>query len=255
MPSIKVVHTMTDKAAGVESSAISVLKRAVELDMSKRYDEAMVCYREGLELLLEVLKVTKDEAKKTKFREKIEEYMGRAEQLKTLIDKEKQVDKSHVQIHIDDNSTGHSYESLFGRCLDSSLTQVTVEDPYIRSTHQIYNFLRFCEVLITSKCPVKTISLTTGQDDDYDSQRQQSQRLAFITKSLKNYGIDLKLDYSTTLHDREIRFNNGWTVKIGRGLDYFKATENQFCVGFCNYDLRACHETTVDIFHQSHTKM
>lgn len=47
---------MTDKVAGVESSAISVLKRAVELDVGRRYDEAMVCYREGLELLMEVLK-------------------------------------------------------------------------------------------------------------------------------------------------------------------------------------------------------
>lgn len=44
------------KLAGVEASAISLLKRAVELDSSRRFDEAVTCYQEGLQLLLEVLK-------------------------------------------------------------------------------------------------------------------------------------------------------------------------------------------------------
>lgn len=42
--------------AGVESSAISILKRAVELDNSKRFDEALTCYQEGVALLMQVLK-------------------------------------------------------------------------------------------------------------------------------------------------------------------------------------------------------
>ena len=50
-----------------------------------------------------------------------------------------------------------------------------------------------------------------------------------------------------------IRFNNGWIIKIGRGLDYFKRT-GQYSIGFCNMDLRRCHETTIDIFHRKHTK-
>lgn len=47
--------------------------------------------------------------------------------------------KYHEQIRIENNSTGHSYERLFGRFLDPTLTGVVVEDPYIRSTHQVYN--------------------------------------------------------------------------------------------------------------------
>lgn len=45
--------------------------------------------------------------------------------------------KYHEQIRIENNSTGHSYERLFGRFLDETLTGVIVEDPYIRSTHQV----------------------------------------------------------------------------------------------------------------------
>ena len=40
-----------------DTAAITLLKRAVELDLSKRYTEALVCYKEGLQLLLEYIKV------------------------------------------------------------------------------------------------------------------------------------------------------------------------------------------------------
>ena len=50
------------------------------------------------------------------------------------------------------------------------------------------------------------------------------------------------------------RFDNGWVIKIGRGLDIYKPTENKFSVGFCDFDLRQCHETTVDIFHRKSVK-
>lgn len=48
--------SMANTATGVEASAIQVLKRAVELDTSRRFDEAVVCYQEGLQLLIQVLK-------------------------------------------------------------------------------------------------------------------------------------------------------------------------------------------------------
>ena len=69
-------------------------------------------------------------------------------------------------MHIANNSTGHSYEKIFSHFLDEMLTEVHVEDPYIRQGHQIYNFLRFCELLVGStKCSVKRIHLTTGEDE------------------------------------------------------------------------------------------
>lgn len=73
--------------------------------------------------------------------------------------------KYHEQIHISKGATGYSYEHVFDRFLDQTLTEVTVEDPYIRSTHQIYNFLRFCELFIAASCKLKKISLITGRDE------------------------------------------------------------------------------------------
>ena len=48
------------------------------------------------------------------------------------IRKEKEAGKYHEHIRIQSNSTGHSYESLFGRFLDETVTAVDLEDPYIR---------------------------------------------------------------------------------------------------------------------------
>ena len=47
---------MADKLAGVLASATRVLTRAVELDTAGRYADAVVCYQEGLQLLIDVLK-------------------------------------------------------------------------------------------------------------------------------------------------------------------------------------------------------
>ncbi|XP_078078039.1 MIT domain-containing protein 1 isoform X5 [Mustelus asterias] len=213
-------NTLTEK----ENSAVTVLKRAIELDNDSRFQSSLVCYQEGIDLLLQVLKATKDDTKKVHFRQKIENYMNRAEQIKKYLDKQKEEGKYHEQIKIPEDATGFSYEKLFKPYLDPFVTEVWVEDPYIRHVHQ------------------------NGGNS------QQSSSLEEIKQSLQSYGVTLEVNYSPSIHDREIRFNNGWMIKIGRGLDYFKKTQGRFSIGYCDFDLRQCHETTVDIFHIKHTK-
>ncbi|KAK7097718.1 MIT domain-containing protein 1-like [Littorina saxatilis] len=239
---------------GVEASAVSLLKRAVDLDNGgERLDEAATLYQEGVSLLLTVMKDSSDPTKKGHLRDKIKQYLKRAEELKKFVNDQKEQGKYHEQIRIAADSIGHSYNTLFARFIDERLTSVEVEDPYIRSTHQIYNFLRFCELLVRKKTSLKRILLITSLDDQsgHDTQKQ---RLGQIGHSLNKYGVLLKIEFSSTLHDREIRFDNGWVIKIGRGLDIYRATENKFDIGFCDYDLRPCHETTVDIFHRKNMK-
>ncbi|KAK2839984.1 hypothetical protein Q5P01_013724 [Channa striata] len=238
--------------SGMETSAISVLKRAVELDHSGRFQECLVCYQEGIQLLMDVLKAVKDESKRGHYREKIRGYMDRAEQIKEHVNQLREDGKYHEQIRILEDATGYSYESLFKPYISSTLSEVWVEDPYIRQTHQLYNFLRFCEMLLRASCKVKQIHLLTSLDEAGGS--QQSSALAELKESLSAQGVTLDLQYSSTIHDREIRFDNGWIIKIGRGLDYYKRPKGRFSIGYCDYDLRQCQETTVDIFHTKHTK-
>ncbi|XP_071395395.1 MIT domain-containing protein 1 isoform X1 [Centroberyx affinis] len=237
---------------GMEASAVSVLKRAVELDQSSRFQESLVCYQEGIQLLMDVLKAVKDDSKKVHYRAKIKGYMDRAEQIKVHVNQLKEDGKYHEQIRIAEDATGYSYEVLFKPYISSTLTEVWVEDPYIRHIHQLYNFLRFCEMLLKASCKVKRIHLLTSQDEGDSG--QQTGALAEVKQSLQAQGVSLELQYSSTIHDREIRFDNGWIIKIGRGLDYFKKPKGRFSIGYCDYDLRQCQETSVDIFHTKHTK-
>ncbi|NXY19290.1 MITD1 protein, partial [Atrichornis clamosus] len=222
------------------------MKRAVELDVASRFQESLVCYQEGIDLLLQVVKATKDEGKKHRYRQKISDLTFFSD------------GKYHKQIRIEENATGFGYEKLFQEYLTEIVSEVWVEDPYIRhihqaSRHRLYNFLRFCEMLVKGPCKVKTIHLLTSYDEGI-GRSQQISGLEEIQQSLRNHGVTLNIEFSSSIHDREIRFNNGWMIKIGRGLDYFKKPQGRFSIGYCDFDLRPCQETTVDVFHVKHTK-
>lgn len=40
----------------VDSMAVNILRRGVEFDTKKRYTEALVCYQEGLQILIDRMK-------------------------------------------------------------------------------------------------------------------------------------------------------------------------------------------------------
>uniref|UniRef100_A0A224YYZ3 Microtubule interacting and transport (MIT) domain containing protein n=1 Tax=Rhipicephalus zambeziensis TaxID=60191 RepID=A0A224YYZ3_9ACAR len=124
-------------------------------------------------------------------------------------------------MHIESGSVGHSYDQTFGHLLDDMVTSVEVDDPYVRSAHQ-------------------------------RDQQSQLDRLSQVKASLADNGVVMAIEYSETLHDREIRLDTGWIIKIGRGLDYFRPAATKFSLGYFDHDLRTCHETTIDIFHRNY---
>jgi hypothetical protein len=74
------------------------------------------------------------------------------------------------------------------------------------------------------------------------------ERLSELKQSLLEYDVVLDLELSPTIHDREIRIDNGWIVKIGRGLDFYQKPDGWFSIGVNDFNLRKCLETKVDIF-------
>ncbi|GJQ73929.1 hypothetical protein Trydic_g18863 [Trypoxylus dichotomus] len=198
----------------IESSAASILQRGVELDTKQRYTEALICYQEGLQILVDSMKNSTGN-KKIYLRNKIEEYMNRAEQIKEKVAKLKEEGKYHEQINIANNSTGYSYQSVFGHFLDEEVIEVKVEDPYIRSFHQCQNFVRFCEVLAKNCKNLKAISLLTTKED---SNSDQIKWLGELQYDLQKRDITLVIEYSPTLHDREVVLSTGWIIKIGRDV-------------------------------------
>lgn len=140
---------------------------------------------------------------------------------------------------------GYSYESILGPYLVGAKA-VTIEDPYIRLQHQIQNFVRFCETVLRAGT-VKKISLITGYDDKTQL-TDIAEKLEELKQSILEMDVELEVKLNPNIHDREIRLDNGWVIKIGRGLDFYQKPGGWFEVGANELSLRKCLETKVDIF-------
>jgi ATP-dependent Lon protease len=141
--------------------------------------------------------------------------------------------------------SGYSYESILGPYLPGAKT-VVIEDPYIRLQHQIQNFVRFCETVLKAGT-VKKISLITGYEDKIQL-AEIAEKLDELRQSLLELDVELEVKLNANIHDREIRLDNGWIIKIGRGLDFYQKPGGWFEVGANDLSLRKCLETKVDIF-------
>lgn len=73
-------------------------------------------------------------------------------------------------------------------------------------------------------------------------------KLGELKQSLLKLDIVLDVKLNPNLHDREIRLDNGWVIKIGRGLDFYQKPNSWFEIGANDLSLRKCLETNVDIF-------
>jgi ATP-dependent Lon protease len=141
--------------------------------------------------------------------------------------------------------TGYTYESIVGPYLEG-VSAIEIEEPYVRVNHQIQNFVRFCEAVIKTPS-VKKITLTTSYDSETDV-RSLAEKLDELKQSLLEVDVELQVAINEHLHDREIRLSNGWTVKIGRGLDFYQRPDSWYGIGSTDVSLRKCLETKVDIF-------
>jgi len=151
--------------------------------------------------------------------------------------------EQHYTIRYGD--VGHSYDSIVGPYL-AGAKEVVVEDPYIRMTHQVQNLVRFCEAVVKAGS-VKKIKLITGYDDEAKMAEVQEKVLE-LQQSLVDLDVVLEIVFSQTIHDREIRIDTGWVIKIGRGLDFYQRPSSWFEIGATDLLMRKCLETKIDIF-------
>lgn len=142
-------------------------------------------------------------------------------------------------------ATGHSYESIIGPYLIGA-KKVRIEDPYIRIPHQIQNFVRFCETIVIASA-VKKIELITSYED-MNQMADAKEKLDDLAQSLLEEDVELEVKMNSNMHDREIRIDNGWVIKIGRGIDFYQKPGSWFEVGANDLSLRKCLETKVDIY-------
>jgi ATP-dependent Lon protease len=158
---------------------------------------------------------------------------------------EEELQEKHFKINY--GAIGYTYESIINPYLVKAKS-IVIEDPYIRAKHQLNNFVRFCEAVLKQPS-INKITLVTSYDDQTNI-HEMAEALKDLQQSLLELDVELDVQVNENLHDREIRIDNGWTVKIGRGLDFFQKPDSWFGVGVNDLSLRKCLETSIDIFKQ-----
>jgi GTPase Era involved in 16S rRNA processing len=146
---------------------------------------------------------------------------------------------------IKENATGYTYERIFRPYIDSA-EEIVIEDPYIRLPHQVDNLARFCALAVRLGA-VKKIELVTGSPREDETDESEG-RLEALRRDLHARGIYFSWTNNSALHDREVRFSNGWVVKIGRGLDIYQKPESWVSVEAADFTMRRCRQTKIDAF-------
>ncbi|KAH8317188.1 hypothetical protein KR074_000702 [Drosophila pseudoananassae] len=234
--------------------AKELLIRAVECDQSGRILEAQTLYTDGIAQLLSFVNGEPDEAKRKVFLTRIKEYMDRADAIKARVNGKLMLGEVVSHVSIEENDTGYDYEQVFGQYMDKHTIEILLEEPYLTQNYQYQNLVRFLELAITN-CPnLKYFRLITKEAQDPKYPDQQKTNLGQIRADLERRHIAVSIKYEDSLHDRKIYLSNGFIIKIGRGLHFYKAANPMYSIGLVNYKFRKCLQTDVDIWRNGSAK-
>lgn len=140
---------------------------------------------------------------------------------------------------IRDNQTGVSYEKLFGKYL-AGATEIKLNDPYIRLSYQLRNFMEFAMLVAKVKEDGQEVKmhLVTCNNEDYIENSKEA--FKDIIDSLEPLGIFFTFEFDESLHDRSIDLNNGWKILLGRGLDLYQKTNGKCDIAEYYQEKRLC---------------
>lgn len=122
-----------------------------------------------------------------------------------------------------ENQTGISYFKLFADYLRGA-KRIEVQDPYIRRTWQIRNFIEFLQVILAVKEEGEEVEIHLLTDNGETSSAELEQHFNQLQDSLLNVDINFTYDIASKkhVHARSITTDTGWKISLDRGLDIFQ---------------------------------
>lgn len=139
--------------------------------------------------------------------------------------------------------TGVTYEKLFAPYL-AKANEIVVEDPYVRASWQVKNFLEFMTMLIDTRESVEGLKVKLYTSEEDEKIPELIDRLDDIKDDMVEYGIDFEYSFRD-FHDRAITTDDGWRIVPGRGLDIYEKY-SPYSVAATRQDRRKCKEFSVD---------
>ena len=189
----------------------------------------------GIEKGIETLEVLNYNADRKIIVENLVQESGSGEPAETIL--------KPKQISIKDNQTGISYRSLFADYLNG-VTEITLQDPYIRLPYQFKNLLEFCVMLIQNKESEDEINfhLITWNIEEY--MQDSLSNLEEIKENVSELGIHFTWEFKEK-HERFIITNTGWKINLGRGLDIYEKRDGRFDIGDVYQEKRRCKDCDI----------
>lgn len=144
--------------------------------------------------------------------------------------------------------TGVTYQSLFADYLKDA-TEITIEDPFIRTNWQVRNLMEFMTMLIDTR-DVDDLKVHLITNEEEEKIPELIEKLDDIKDDMTGYGIEFDYKFRE-FHDRCIKTDNGWVISLGRGLDIYEKY-SPYSVAAARPSKRKCKEFMVT-FTRSHS--
>lgn len=115
-------------------------------------------------------------------------------------------------LNIPAGGTGHDFASILGPGLNDDVTEILVQDAYIKDVHQSGLFAELVSTLVKKCTKLKLIHVCTTDDSVVWAKQGLSNKQLTIVQFSRHDQADI--------HDRWIAFNNLHKVGLRRGLDF-----------------------------------
>ena len=137
---------------------------------------------------------------------------------------------------------GVTYESLYADYVHDA-NEITIEDPFIRTSWQVKNLMEFMTMLINTR-EVDDLKIHLVTSEEEEKIPELIDKLDDVKDDMAGYGIEFDYKFDESIHDRNIKTDTGWFIAMGRGLDIFEKY-SPYSVAAVRQDKRKCKAFTV----------
>lgn len=122
--------------------------------------------------------------------------------------------------------SGIDFDLLFGKYFLNA-EKIFIQDPYIRSEHQIRNLIELLHTLLRKSKKLKTVKILTGYDDSEQLNNNNDTFKEFSKIAKSKFKFNFEYDFDKNIHDRKITINDTIIIFIGRGLDIYNNVQKE----------------------------
>lgn len=125
------------------------------------------------------------------------------------------------RIILRDGDTGWSMAKIFDSGYFVGANRIRLTDPYLHLRHQQRNLREF--LVHVFECSKPKLLEIICAPPSIETKENSDRFFADIAKdAFDKYGVMVEVIHSTSIHDRSVIIDNGFLVKLGRGLDFYK---------------------------------